>query len=165
MTDITLRSATAQLALLGQGRISAVELLELHLSRIEQLNPALNAVVALDVAKARAAALASDARRRAGQAGPLEGLPITIKDAFDVAGHISTAGANAFRERVPEEDAAAVARLRAAGAIIMAKSNVPVFSGDFQSYNPVYGVTSNPWDLSLSPGGSSGGACVAVATA
>lgn len=164
MTDITLRSATAQLALLGQGRVSAVELLERHLSRIEQLNPALNAVVALDVAKARAAALASDARRRAGQAGALEGLPITIKDAFDVAGHISTAGANAFRERVPEEDAAAVARLRAAGAIIMAKSNVPVFSGDFQTYNPVYGTTNNPWDMGLSPGGSSGGACVAVAT-
>jgi amidase len=164
MTDITLRSATAQLALLAEGRISAAELLEQHLSRIERLNPALNAVVALDVAKARAAALASDARRRAGQAGALEGLPITIKDAFDVAGHVSTAGANAYRERMPEEDAAAVARLRAAGAIIMAKSQVPVFSGDFQSYNPLHGTTNNPWDPALSPGGSSGGACVAVAT-
>jgi amidase len=164
MTDITLRSAKAQLALLAEGRISAAELLELHLSRIERLDPALNAVVALDVAKARAAALASDARRRAGQAGALEGLPITIKDAFDVAGHVSTAGANAYRERMPEEDAAAVARLRAAGAIIMAKSQVPVFSGDFQSYNPLHGTTNNPWDPALSPGGSSGGACVAVAT-
>ena len=128
MTDITLRSATAQLALLGQGRISAVELLELHLSRIEQINPALNAVVALDVAKARAAALASDARRRAGQAGTLEGLPITIKDAFDVAGHISTAGANAFRERVPEEDAAAVARLRAAARALATSSATTALS-------------------------------------
>lgn len=164
MTDITLRSAKAQLALLAGGRISAAELLELHLSRIERLNPTLNAVVALDVAKARAAALASDARRRAGQDGALEGLPITIKDAFDVAGHVSTAGANAYRERMPEEDAAAVARLRAAGAIIMAKSQVPVFSGDFQTYNPLHGTTKNPWDPALSPGGSSGGACVAVAT-
>lgn len=164
MTDLTLDSATAQLALLASGRISAVELLGAHLARIERLNGALGAVVGLDAAQALAAAKASDERRARGEAGALEGLPITIKDAFDVAGLVSTAGANAYRDRVPDEDAAAVARLRAAGAVIMGKSNVPVFSGDFQSYNPVYGVTSNPWDLSLSPGGSSGGACVAVAT-
>ncbi len=164
MTDITLESATRQLALLGNGQISAVELLELHLARIEALNPALNAVVGLDEARAMTMARASDARRAQGHAGALEGLPITVKDAFDVAGMVSTAGANAYRERVPDEDSAAVARLRAAGAVIMGKSNVPVFSGDFQTYNPVYGVTNNPWDVSLSPGGSSGGAAVAVAT-
>ncbi len=164
MTDITLESATRQLALLGNGQISAVELLKLHLARIEALNPALNAVVGLDEAQAMTMARDSDAKRAQGQAGALEGLPITIKDAFDVAGLVSTAGANAYRERVPDEDAAAVARLRAAGAVIMGKSNVPVFSGDFQTYNPVYGTTNNPWDVSLSPGGSSGGAAVAVAT-
>ncbi len=164
MSDIALSSARLQLAELAAGRLSAVELLDLHLERIARLNPALNAVVALDTAQARAMAEASDARRAGGLAGALEGLPITIKDAFDVAGFVSTAGANAYRERVPEEDAAAVARLRAAGAVIMGKSNVPVFSGDFQTANPVYGVTNNPWDLSLSPGGSSGGAAVAVAT-
>jgi amidase len=164
MTDITLQSATSQLALLDSGALSSLELLDLNLARIARLNPALNAVVGLDEARARAAAAASDARRRAGAALALDGLPITIKDAFDVAGYVSTAGANAYRERVPDEDAAAVARLRAAGAVIIGKSNVPVFSGDFQTYNPVYGVTNNPWDVGLSPGGSSGGACVAVAT-
>jgi amidase len=164
MTDLTLESATSQLSRLKAGSISATELLELHLARIARLNPALNAVVGLDETQARAAAAASDARRAAGTALPLDGLPITIKDAFDVAGFVSTAGANAYRERVPDEDAAAVARLRAAGAVIIGKSNVPVFSGDFQTFNPVYGVTNNPWDASLSPGGSSGGACAAVAT-
>ncbi|MGL4439745.1 MAG: amidase family protein, partial [Bosea sp. (in: a-proteobacteria)] len=134
MPDITLESATSQLAQLSRGAISATELLDLHLARISRLNPALNAVVGLDEAQARAAAAASDARRRAGVVLPLDGLPITIKDAFDVAGYVSTAGANAYRERVPEDDAAAVARLRAAGAVIIGKSNVPVFSGDFQTY-------------------------------
>ncbi len=110
------------------------------------------------------AAQASDARRARGEAGALEGLPMSVKDAFDVAGYVSTAGAKPYAQRVPEEDAAAVARLRAAGVVILGKSNVPVFSGDFQSYNPVYGVTNNPWDVSLSPGGSSGGAATAVAT-
>lgn len=164
MSDITLQTATSQLAQMKAGSISATELLDLHITRIAKLNPALNAVVGFDEAQARAGAAASESRRRAGTALPLDGLPITIKDAFDVAGFVSTAGANAYRERVPEEDSAAVARLRAAGAVIVGKSNVPVFSGDFQTYNPVYGVTNNPWDVSLSPGGSSGGACVAVAT-
>lgn len=162
--DLALDSASAQLRKLADRSISAVELLDLHLARIARLNPSLNAVVGLDGGSARAQAVASDARRAAGQAGALEGLPVTIKDAFDVAGLVTTAGANAYRERVPEEDAAAVARLRAAGAVIMGKSNVPVFSGDFQTYNPVYGTTNNPWDIALSPGGSSGGAAVAVAT-
>jgi amidase len=164
MSDPALLSAVAQLALLEARQISAVELLSAHLARIARLNPALNAVVGLDEGQARMAAERSDARRARGEAGALEGLPVTIKDAFDVAGLVSTAGAKAFAGRVPEEDAAAVAQLRAAGAVIMGKSNVPVFSGDFQTYNPVYGVTSNPWSLDHSPGGSSGGAAAAVAT-
>lgn len=164
MSDPTLASAVAQLDLLAKGAISAVELLDAHLARIARLNPALNAAVGLDPAEARAMAQASDARRARGEAGPLDGLPITVKDAFDVARLVSTAGARPFAERLPDEDAAAVARLRRAGAVIMGKSNVPVFSGDFQTYNPVYGVTNNPWDVSLSPGGSSGGAAAAVAT-
>jgi amidase len=164
MSDPALLPATKQLALLNGGKLSALELLEAHLARIARLNPAVNAVVGLDETQARAQAAASDARRKAGLAGPLEGLPLTIKDAFDVAGLVSTAGAKAFAGRVPEDDAAAVARIRAAGAVIMAKSNVPVSSGDFQTYNPVYGVTNNPWDQAYSPGGSSGGAAAAVAT-
>src|SRR5918911_347676 len=143
--------------------ISAVELLEATLERIAAVNPAVNAVVGLEAEPARAAARDSDRRIAAGEARPLEGLPITVKDAFDVAGLRSTAGAPAYKDRVPAADAAAVARLRAAGAVILAKSNVPTFVTDFQSYNPVYGTTNNPWDLTRSPGGSSGGAAAAVA--
>lgn len=164
MADPTLLGAAAQLSLMERRDISAIELTQAHLARIGRLNPALNAVVGLDAEASLAQAAASDARRAQGRAGALEGLPITIKDAFDVAGLVSTAGAKPFAGRVPEEDASAVARLRRAGAVLMGKSNVPVFSGDFQTYNPVYGVTNNPWDSSLSPGGSSGGAAVAVAT-
>lgn len=161
--DLT-ASATALRAALLARRFSATELLEATFARIDALNPRLNAIVAQDREAARAMALASDARIAAGTARPLEGLTITIKDAFDVAGLPSAGGLPAYRERVPSEDAAAVARLRAAGAVIIGKTNVPVFSGDFQSYNPAHGVTNNPWDEARSPGGSSGGAAVAVAT-
>jgi amidase len=121
-------------------------------------------VVALDPEGARAAALDSDRRLAAGEARPLEGLVITVKDSFDVAGLRSTAGAPPYRERIAPGDAAAVARLRHAGAVILGKSNVPAFTADFQSANPVYGATNNPWDATRSPGGSSGGAATAVAT-
>ena len=145
-------------------RFSASELTEASLARIAACNPALNAVIVLDEAGARANAAESDRRIATGNPRPLEGLPITIKDAFDVAGMISSAGLPAYKERVPVEDAAAVARLRAAGVVILGKTNVPVFSGDFQSYNPHFGTTNNPWDVTRSPGGSSGGAAVVVAT-
>lgn len=160
--DLT-ASATALRAALLAHRFNATELLEATFARIDVLNPRLNAIVAQDRDAARAMAKASDERIANGTARPLEGLPITIKDAFDVAGLPSSGGLPAYRERVPVEDAAAVARLRAAGAVIFGKTNVPVFSGDFQSYNPAHGVTNNPWDETRSPGGSSGGAAVAVA--
>ncbi|MGL4728791.1 MAG: amidase family protein [Bosea sp. (in: a-proteobacteria)] len=144
--------------------IGAFELTRAALARIAALNPALNAVVTLDETGAMQAALESERRIAAREARPLEGLPITIKDALDVAGMVSTAGLPGFKARVPEEDASVVARLRAAGAVILGKTNVPVFSGDFQSVNPIHGVTNNPWDATRSPGGSSGGAAVAVAT-
>lgn len=161
--DLTASATALRTGLLGR-RFSAAELLEASFARIDALNPRLNAIVAEDREAARAMASASDARIANGTARPLEGLPITIKDAFDVAGLPSSGGLPAYRERVPAEDAAAVARLRAAGAVIVGKTNVPVFSGDFQSYNPAHGVTNNPWDETRSPGGSSGGAAVAVAT-
>lgn len=161
--DLTASAASLREGLLAR-RFSATELLEATLARIDALNPTLNAVVAEDRAAARAFAAESDRRIAAGTARPLEGLPITIKDAFDVAGLPSSGGLPAYKERIPQEDAAAVARLRAAGAVILGKTMVPVFSGDFQSYNPAHGVTSNPWNTEYSPGGSSGGAAVAVAT-
>jgi amidase len=156
-------SATALRGRLLNRETSCVELLEATLRRIETLNPALNAVVAMDADGARAAARQSDQRIAEGAARALEGLPITIKDCFDVGGLRSSAGANLFKDRVPDADAAAVTRLRQAGAVILGKSNVPAFTADFQSYNAIYGTTANPWDLERSPGGSSGGAAAAVA--
>lgn len=164
MSNDLLLPAHELLARLNARKVSAAELLEQTIARVEKLNPALNAVVHTQYDSARAAAAASDARRAAGEALPLDGLPITIKDGFDVAGMVTASGAPAFKDRVADEDAAAVARLRNAGAVIFGKSNVPFFCGDFQSYNPVYGVTNNPWDATRSPGGSSGGAAAAVAT-
>lgn len=161
--DLTASATSLRQALLAR-RFSASELLQATLARIDALNPALNAIVVQDRDAARAMAAESDRRLASGAARPLEGLPITIKDAFDVAGLPSSGGLPAYKERVPAEDAAAVARLRAAGVVIVGKSMVPVFSGDFQSYNPAHGVTSNPWNPAFSPGGSSGGAAVAVAT-
>lgn len=161
--DLT-ASATSLRAGLIARRFSASELLEATLARIDALNPALNAIVAQDRETARAMAAESDRRIAAGQARPLEGLPITIKDAFDVAGLPSSGGLPAYKDRIPAEDAAAVARLRAAGVVIIGKTIVPVFSGDFQSYNPAHGIANNPWNPEYSPGGSSGGAAIAVAT-
>ncbi|RYE29629.1 MAG: amidase, partial [Hyphomicrobiales bacterium] len=161
--DLTASASALREALLTR-RFSATDLLEATFARIDALNPRLNAIVTEDREAARAMATTSDARIASGTARPLEGLPITIKDALDVAGLPSSGGLPAYRERVPTEDAAAVARLRAAGVVIIGKTNVPVFSGDFQSYNPAHGVTNNPWDETRSPGGSSGGAAVAVAT-
>jgi amidase len=162
MTLLTASATELRQHLLAR-KLSALELLDATLQRIDAVNPAINAVVALNREAARAAAEESDRRIASGEARALEGLPITIKDSFDVAGLPSTAGAPMFKDRVPTVDAAAVARLRAAGAVIVGKSNVPVFTGDFQTFNPVHGVTRNPWDPERSPGGSSGGAAAAVA--
>jgi amidase len=161
--DLSASASSLREALLAH-RFTASELLEATFARIDALNPHLNAIVAQDRDAARAMAKASDARLANGTARALEGLPITIKDAYDVAGLPSSGGLPAYRERVPGEDAVAVARLRAAGVVIIGKTNVPVFSGDFQSYNPAHGVTNNPWSAAHSPGGSSGGAATAVAT-
>jgi amidase len=162
--DPLLLPVTEQLALLASGRLSAGELMSLTLARIDKLNPALNAVVALAPEKAKAAAREADERWANKTARPLEGLPITIKDAFDVAGFPSTSGSPALKDRVPERDATAVARLRQAGAIVIGRSPVPVFCGDFQTMNPMHAAVNNPWNAAFSAGGSSGGAAVAVAT-
>ncbi len=157
-------SAVEMLDLLESRRISAVELLNLHLKRIAQINPALNAVVALDEARALAAAEAADALRMRGEgAAPLLGLPTTIKDVYETEGLRTTSGISALAGYVPERDADAVARLRAAGAVIFGKTNVPEGASDHQTYNAVYGLTRNPFDLDRTPGGSSGGAAAALA--
>ncbi len=162
--DFYFASALEWRAALRAREISASDLLEGIWSRILAFNPAINAVVAHDIEAARAAAKVSDARLANGQARPLEGLPITIKDSLETAGLATVCGAPALADYVPQEDAVAVSRLRAAGAVIVGKTNVPIFTGDFQSYNQVYGTTCNPWNLDLTPGGSSGGAAAAVAS-
>lgn len=157
-------TATGLVADLAAGRTSSMAALEHFLSRVDKHNPALNAVVALDVAGARAQAEAADAAAARGLLlGPLHGLPMTVKDTFETAGLVTTAGAPELAGHLPDRDADAVARLRAAGAVVFGKTNAPLYAGDFQSYNDVYGTTGNPWDLARTPGGSSGGSAAALA--
>ncbi len=157
-------SATRLLELLRAREVSSAELVQLHLDRIARVNPRLNAVVTLTAETARTEAAAADRRLRQGDARPLEGLPITVKDAFAMAGVRSTDGCKLFEHFVPDADAVAVARLRAAGAIVLGKTNVPELSFDFDCDNLVFGRTNNPWDLARTPGGSSGGEAAAIAS-
>jgi amidase len=156
-------SATTLLQALNERRISALELLELYLQRIKRYNPALNAVVVLNEEEARQRAVRADEMRARGERGALLGLPLTIKEAIDVAGLPATAGAPLFAQNRPEKDARIVERIRAAGAIIMGKTNIPPFLADWQSNNPIYGRTNNPWNLDYTPGGSTGGGAAALA--
>lgn len=148
---------------LRERRISAVELLDLHLQRIHRYNPRLNAVVTPSYERARESAAAADSARARGENGRLLGLPMTIKDCIDVAGLPTTGGVVDRADAVATEDARPVARIRAAGAVIMGKTNVPPYASDWQSDNPLFGRTCNPWDLERTPGGSSGGAAAAIA--
>ncbi|MBN8508188.1 MAG: amidase [Burkholderiales bacterium] len=156
--------AGAQAAALRAGRIGSVELLRAYLDRVDRFNPGLNAIVADDRAAALKRARAADRARARGEVwGPLHGLPMTVKESFDLAGQPTTWGHPARRDHRAETDALAVQRLKAAGAVIFGKTNVPLNLADFQSYNEVYGTTNNPWDTTRAPGGSSGGSAAAVA--
>ena len=164
MTDLHFLPATELCRLLRDGDVSSVELLDHFLARVEAHNPGLNAVVALDAERARARAAEADAARRQGESwGPLHGLPITVKDAFETEGLVTTSGAPELRDHVPDSDADAVARLKAAGAVVFGKTNLPIHAGDLQTFNDVYGRTNNPWAPDRSPGGSSGGSAAALA--
>ncbi|CAE7205201.1 gatA [Symbiodinium microadriaticum] len=163
-SDLQTLDATAWLEKLSAGEITARDLLERHIDQIEKVNPALNAVVAFDFDRARKAADESDKARAAGKdLGPLHGLPMTIKDALEVAGLVTTGGGPEYKDHIPTANAAVVQRVIDAGAIVIGKTNVPYMSGDLQTYNDVYGVTSNPWDTARIPGGSSGGAAASLA--
>jgi amidase len=145
-------------------RVSASEVLAIYLARIAKHNPALNAICTLDEAGARARAKEADAALARGELwGPLHGVPITIKDALETAGLRTTGGYPPLANYVPKKDATAVARLRAAGAILMGKTNVPPLSADGRADNPIFGRTNNPWNLDRTPGGSTGGGAAAVA--
>ncbi len=163
-TDPALWSARDQAATIASGDLASRELLDHLLRRIERLDGAVNSVVTLDVERASVAAAAADdavAARR--PLGPLHGLPITVKDAIETAGIRSTGGAIELADHVPAADAPVVASLRGTGAVVFGKTNLPRWSGDLQTFNGLFGTTNNPWDRTLTPGGSSGGAAAAVA--
>jgi amidase len=164
LDELCLLPATALAARLQAGEISAREVLAAHLDRISRLNPAINAIVTLipERAMARAAAL-DDSFVAAGPAGPLHGLPIAHKDLLATAGVRTTSGSPLFADFVPAADALLVQRVRAAGAVMIGKTNVPEFGAGSQTFNPLFGPTRNPADLSRTVGGSSGGAAAALA--
>ena len=157
------RSATEIVATLVDKKISARELVDSAIARIEALDPKINAVVVRDFDRAREAARAADEALANGETKPLLGVPMTVKEQFNVAGLPTTWGYPKFKDWKPEVDALAVQRLKSAGAIILGKTNVPTALSDWQSFNDVYGTTNNPWDPSRTPGGSSGGAAAALA--
>jgi amidase len=157
-------SATEIATAIRLRRVSAAEVLEMCLARIAKHNPALNAICTLDEAGARARAKQADAALARGELwGPLHGVPMTIKDALETAGLRTTGGYPPLSNHVPKRDATAVARLRAAGAVLMGKTNVPPLSADGRADNPIFGRTNNPWNLERTPGGSTGGGAAAVA--
>jgi amidase len=149
---------------LAAGRLSSRDLLEQQVRRVEARNPSLNAVVAMNLDEARRQADMADAALRRGEpSGPLHGLSMTLKDTWEIPGMPCIAGAPEFRGHMPRTPAVAVQRLLDAGAIVYGKTNVPYMASDIQSFNKVYGTTNNPFDVTLSPGGSSGGAAAALA--
>ena len=161
--ELGFASAGQLLSLLAARKVSAVELFEAAVRRIEAHDKAINAVVVRDFERARDAARAADAARARGDGGALLGLPMTVKEAYNMAGLATTWGFTTAKDFRPAEDALAVTRLKAAGAVILGKTNVPVFLSDWQSYNDLYGTTNNPWDMTRTPGGSSGGSAASLA--
>lgn len=152
------------LAALREGKLTASALLAFHLERIARYNPRLNAIVIPNYEQARRHAAEADAARKAGKLpGALHGLPLTIKDTIEVAGLPTTAGIAARARAISAEDAPLVRRLLDAGGILLGKTNVPPYAGDWQADNALFGRTNNPWDLSRTSGGSTGGGAAAVA--
>lgn len=164
MEELIYASASTMGEAVRRKVISVVELVEMHLERIELINPQLNAVVHLAAERALTEASEADrAVQEGGSLGPLHGIPITIKDSFDVAGLVSSAGTMGRKDFVPEQDATPVARLRASGAIVLGMTNTPELTMASETDNLLYGRTNNPYDLTKSPGASSGGAAAIVA--
>src|SRR6202162_6022492 len=157
------RSAGELAQSLLKKEILALELTDQFIARIAALDGDLNAVPVRDFSRARGAAREADAALARGERRPLLGVPVTIKESYNIAGLPTTWGIPAARGFVPEEDALAVARLKSAGVVILGKTNVPLSLADWQSYNDIHGATNNPWDRTRTPGGSSGGSSAALA--
>jgi amidase len=164
MSDFAYSTTIETAAAIASGEVSSRELLEAALARVERLDGPVNAVVALDAERALEAADKADlAVSQGAELGPLHGVPITIKDSFQTAGIVTTSGAPELADFVPDKDADPVARYKTAGAIVYGKTNLPIWAGDLQSYNKVYGTTANPYDIECTPGGSSGGSGASLA--
>jgi amidase len=164
MDDLVFRTATELARLMREKSASAQEVLEAHLRHIAAHNPGLNAIVTPNEQEARHRAELADAAWARGEVwGPLHGVPVTIKDVFETAGLRTTSGFKPLADYVPQQDATPVARLRAAGAIILGKTNMPTLALDVQTDNPLFGRANNPWDTSRTTGGSTGGGAASVA--
>jgi aspartyl-tRNA(Asn)/glutamyl-tRNA(Gln) amidotransferase subunit A len=162
-TDLIHTDATGLAELIRTGKTSSVEVVQAHLDRIEAANPSINAIVTLADGALEAARAADEELAAGGPVGPLHGVPFTVKDGFDTAGVLTQRGSPIFAGRIPDTDATSVARLKRAGAVLLAKTNLPEFSYWVESDNLLTGRTNNPWDLNRSSGGSSGGESAAIA--
>ena len=164
MLDTPFRSATQLAAEIRKKKIGCLELLDLYLARVAKYDGALNAIVVRDFERARARARAADRALAKRQVwGPLHGVPMTIKESYDVAGLPTTWGVPAYKGNLATTNAVAVDRLLGAGVVLFGKTNVPLYLADWQSFNAIYGTTNNPWDVTRAPGGSSGGSAAALA--
>lgn len=162
-TDIVYSDATRLAELIRTREVSPVEVVQAHLDRIDAVNPKLNAIVTIADDAIAAARAAEAAVLAGGELGALHGVPFTVKDSIDTAGLLTQRGSPIFKGRIPERDATSVARMKAAGAIVLAKTNLPEFSYMVESDNLLTGRTNNPWNLDRTPGGSSGGESAAIA--
>ncbi len=164
-SELIFENARVQAKMIADGDISSEELVGAHLEQIERVNPAVNAMVTMVADSALEQARAADGSRSAGEElGPLHGQPVAVKDLHDTAGILTTMGSPIYKDSVPTEDALIVKRMRNAGAIVVGKSNTPEFGAGSQTFNAVFGTTLNPYDVSKTCGGSSGGTGVALAT-
>jgi amidase len=157
------KTATELSAALAAKKVSAVELAQDAILRIERHDASINAICVRDFARGLEAARAADTKRARGETAPLLGIPLTVKESYNIAGLPTTWGIPAHKDFVPPEDALSVSRVKQAGGVILGKTNVPLGLGDWQSYNEIYGTTNNPYDLGRTPGGSSGGSAAALA--
>ena len=164
MNDLSLQSITFLAGQIAARKVSPVEVLQAHLDRIKEINPQLNAIVTLAPDALQRAKEAEAGVSRGNAPGPLHGVPVTVKDTIETAGLRTTSGSAMRAEFVPERDAPAVARLKAAGAIILGKTNTAEMAMDYTTENPVFTPTINPHDPSMTTGGSSGGEAAAIAT-
>ena len=164
MTDIAFSSARHLAAKIATGELGSEELLDHFLDRVDRFNPTLNAIIVLDAERARDRAREADAALARGESwGPLHGMPMTVKESYNVDGLPATWGVPEFKDNIATSNAVVIDRLLGAGAVIFGKTNVPFMLQDFQSYNEIYGTTGNPWDVDRTPGGSSGGSAATLA--